>query len=98
MLSVRLRPAALAELTDAWRWYEEKREGLGDEFRACLDAAMAEIARSPLAWPQVRGEARRRVVRRFPYAVIYLIEAEHIEVLAVFHTARDPKVWQGRLD
>ena len=42
MLPVRLRPVALGELTDAWRWYEEQREGLGDEFRACVDAAMAE--------------------------------------------------------
>jgi hypothetical protein len=45
MLRVRLRPVALAELTDAWRWYEEQREGLGDEFRACVDTAMAEIGR-----------------------------------------------------
>jgi len=34
MLPVRLRPAALAELTEAWRWYEAQRDGLGDEFRA----------------------------------------------------------------
>lgn len=96
MLPVRLRPAALAELTDAWRWYEEQREGLGDEFRACVDAAMAELGREPFAWPRVRGEARRRMVRRFPYAVIYLVERQYIEVLAVFHTSRDPKQWQGR--
>ena len=98
MLPVRLRPAALAELTEAWRWYEAQRDGLGDEFRACVDAAMAEVARAPLAWPRVRGEARRRLVRRFPFAVIYLVEPQHIEVLAVFHTSRDPKVWHGRLD
>ena len=97
MLPVRLRPVALAELTDAWRWYEEQREGLGDEFRACVDAAMAEIARSPLMWPRARGEARRRVVRRFPYAVVYLVEPQHIEVLAVFHTSRDPKQWRERM-
>lgn len=97
MRPVRLRPVALAELTDAWRWYEEQREGLGDEFRACVDAAMAEIARAPLAWPRIRADARRRLVRRFPFAVLYLVEPEHIEVLAVFHTSRDPKVWQGRL-
>lgn len=97
MLPVRLRPIALAELTDAWRWYEEQREGLGDEFRACVDAAMAEIGRTPLAWPRVRRDARKRVVRRFPYAVNYLVESQHIEVLAVFHTSRDPKVWQERM-
>ena len=54
-------------------------------------------ARAPLAWPPVRDDARRRLIRRFPFAVIYLVEPQHIEVLAVFHTSRYPKVWQGRL-
>ena len=97
MLPVRLRPAALQELTEAWSWYETKREGLGDEFRACLDAGIAEIGRSPLGCRKVRGEARRKVVRRFPYVLIYLPEPEHVEVIAVFHTSRDPAVWQDRV-
>ena len=37
MLPVRLQPVALAELTDAWRWYEAERGGLGDEFRTCVE-------------------------------------------------------------
>lgn len=97
MLPVRLRPAALQELTEAWSWYEAKREGLGDEFRACLDAGIAEIGRSPFGCRQVRGEARRKVVRRFPYVLIYLAETEHVEVIAVFHTSRDPAVWHDRV-
>jgi plasmid stabilization system protein ParE len=96
MLPVRLRPEALDELAEAWRWYEDQRQGLGDELRACVEAAVAEIARSPLAWAKVRGEARRHVVKRFPYAVIYLAEPCHVEVLGVFHCSRDPRRWQER--
>ena len=50
MLPIRLHPAAVQELTEAWSWYETKREGLGDEFRACVDVGMAEISRSPLGY------------------------------------------------
>lgn len=96
ILPVRLRPEALQDLKEAWQWYEARREGLGEELRACIDAAMAEIARSPLACRKVRGEARRKLIRRFPYAVIFLVEAEHVEVLAVFHSSRDPRRWQKR--
>jgi plasmid stabilization system protein ParE len=96
MFPIRVRPAALADLTDAWRWYESQREGLGDEFRACIDVAMAEIARAPLAWRTVYGSVRR-IVRRFPYAVLFLAEADHVEVLAVFHSSRDPNEWRERL-
>lgn len=56
MLRVNARPAALDELERAWIWYEEQRLGLGDEFRACVDAALAAVARDPLAWPRVEGE------------------------------------------
>lgn len=97
MLPVRIRPEALDELAKAWLWYEGQREGLGDEFRSCVDVAMAEIARDPLMWPRVRGEVRRRMTRRFPYAVLYLAEDDHIEVLAVFHSSRDPREWKSRV-
>lgn len=97
MLPVRLRPAALEELTEAWGWYEQKREGLGDEFRACVDVGIAAIGRSPLGCAKIRGDARRKLIRRFPYALIYLAEPEHVEVVAVFHTSRDPVEWQERV-
>ena len=96
-LPIRLRPEALEELSEAWQWYETKREGLGDEFRACIDAAMAEIARSPLTCGRVRGEVKQKIARRFPYAVIFLVEADHVEVLAVFHSSRNPRRWQERV-
>lgn len=97
MLPVRICPEALDELAEAWLWHEGQREGLGDEFRSCVDVAMAEIARDPLMWPKVRGEVRRRMIRRFPYAVLYLAVDDHIEVLAVFHSSRNPKEWNSRV-
>ena len=96
MLPVRLRPEALEELAEAWRWHEAQRDGLGDEFRSCIDVAIAEVSRDPLMWPKVRGEVRRRMVRRFPYAVLYLADIDHIEVLGVFHSSRDPRHWKSR--
>ena len=39
------------------------------------------------------GEVRRAMLSDFPYAVFYRIEARRVVVLAVLHTARDPKLW-----
>lgn len=75
----------------------DKKGRARDEFRVCVDAGMGEISRAPLACAKVRGEARRKVVRRFPYVLIYLAEPEHVEVIAVFHTSRDPAIWQERV-
>ena len=97
MLPVRLRPAAVLDLRDAWGWYELQRPGLGDEFGACIDAALGEIARDPRIWPRVHGDVRRHITRRFPYSVLFVVESEHIEVIAVFHSSRDPKTWLRRM-
>ena len=42
-LPIRLRVEATAELNDAWNWYEERREGLGDEMLGCVEVAFAAV-------------------------------------------------------
>jgi toxin ParE1/3/4 len=44
----------------------------------------------------VYGDVRRAVVTRFPYVVLYREESEEVIVISVFHTARDPSLWQSR--
>lgn len=85
-----------AELMDAMRWYEERRPGLGDEFLASVDAAISSMRTRPESFPKIHGEVRRVLVRRFPYAVHFLIEPHAIVVLSVYHAKRNPKGWQDR--
>jgi toxin ParE1/3/4 len=97
MLPVRLRPEAVAELAHAWAWYEDHQRGLGDDFGACIDEAISSISRGPLLHAAVDADVRRCLGRRFPYGVFDLIAPDHIEVLAVFHAARDPGDWRERV-
>lgn len=92
-----LRPDAEAELLAAWAWYEAQRSGLGDEFVACVEAALAIAARAPNAYPLIVGEVRRALVRRFPYGIFYMLESETVVVLAVAHARREPGYWRARL-
>ncbi len=49
------------------------------------------IALNPLLYRVVHGEIRRRLLRRFPYAVYFTLEGNEIVVLGLFHCARDPR-------
>ena len=89
------RPQAEAEALEARRWYEARRAGLGDEFGAEVDAAVARIVDGPLAFPRVRGETRRAVLSRFPYALYFRMTDDNIVVLAV-HGRQDPSRWHRR--
>jgi toxin ParE1/3/4 len=92
-----LRPEAQSELAEAYRWYEEQRKGLGEDFLLCIEESLERIRHSPKSFPIVYRGARQILVRRFPFIVYYLAEHGRIIVLAVFHGSRDPPQWQGRV-
>jgi len=89
------RPQAEAEVLEVRRWYEGRREGLGNEFGAEVDAMVARIVENPMAFRRVRGETRRGVLKRFPYAVCFRAPAKEIIILAI-HGRQDPSRWQTR--
>jgi len=91
-----IRPEAEAELAKAFDWYEEQVRGLGSEFLISVDATVHAIVRKPHQFAKVHMDVRRALLRRFPYALFFLVEETRIIVLAVFHAKRDPKHWQER--
>ncbi len=91
-----MRPVAETEVNDAFRWYEDKSEGLGSEFMRALDAVLASIQRNPTAYAIVYKQMRRALLRRFPYGIIYLVGNNEIIVLGCFHASRNPKQWRNR--
>jgi len=81
------RRVRLVRAAAAWT-----RRGFLTQVQAVLDR----ISATPELYAQVFQDVRRAVVQRFPYAVFYKIEPQQVVVLAVFHSRRDPKIWQER--
>ncbi len=50
----------------------------------------------PLAAPVERGDIRRLLLSRFPYKLLYAVEADGLYVVAVAHQHRAPGYWSGR--
>jgi plasmid stabilization system protein ParE len=85
---VNIQPRAEAEADQATVWYETQQPGLGIEFLLELDGAIERAAEAPLAYASLFLEARRVLLRRFPFAVYFLYENEVVEVFAVLHQQR----------
>jgi plasmid stabilization system protein ParE len=92
------QPEAAADVRAAFEWYERQREGLGDEFLAALANAEDVARASPLAYRVIRRDARRVMLRRFPYQLIYRVVAEVIVVVACFHGRRLLRRLENRED
>lgn len=92
-----ISPEADLDIEDAFTWYEQQRPGLGSEFIRAVDVAISSIGSNPLAYPLIYRQARRVLLRRFPYALLYIFDSNSISIVGCFHGKRDPKQWQERL-
>ena len=71
-------PEAEAELSEAIEYYENREPGLGYDFSIEVFAAIQNIILYPTAWPVLEEEARRCLINRFPYGIVYSIEQNEI--------------------
>lgn len=81
---------AKQELAEATNWYEEKSKGLGDKFIDYFLEAIDYLEKRPFDFPKIEGEYRQVVLNTFPYVIIFKVEANHVFIIAVFHTSRNP--------
>jgi plasmid stabilization system protein ParE len=96
MKIVSFLPEAEEEMAAAARYYESRAYGLGKNYLLEVERAVKAIKESPETWPVIKNTMRRRLVRRFPFGIIYCIEPEEIVIIAVAHLRRRPKYWEER--
>ncbi|MCF7965084.1 MAG: type II toxin-antitoxin system RelE/ParE family toxin [Methylobacter tundripaludum] len=88
--------SAQTELDQAFEWYEAQQKDLGVQFLNEFDAAIRRIATYPESYILIEKNVRRCLVKRFPYGILYGIDADKIIVIAVAHLHRKPDYWIDR--
>jgi toxin ParE1/3/4 len=97
MKPVLLHSLAQAEIRDAVAYYNDARDGLGDDFADAVEAATARIGRQPNSGaPYKNGYRKCRVSKRFPYMMFYFEYPDHVWVATVYHGSREPDTWMDR--
>jgi toxin ParE1/3/4 len=96
VIRVVLSPGAEADALEAFRFYEDRREGLGERFRDHLGLALTRVQNNPEEAPVVYRKLRRKLVQRFPYMVLYQLLPGILYVVAVMHAKQDPVTWKRR--
>ena len=97
MTAVLFTKPAQADVQAARRWYAERSPRTGALFAREIDRGVAQIAASPASWPQVSPRLRRYVVRRFPYLMLFRVDADGaVLIAAVAHQRQSPALWRQR--
>ena len=94
--SLIINPFAEQDLEDAKSWYDLEKEKLSIEFIEEVDNILLRIINNPFQFPVENNKIRKALVKRFPFSIFFYIEKDVINVFAVFHTYRNPKIWKNR--
>ncbi|MBW2708669.1 MAG: type II toxin-antitoxin system RelE/ParE family toxin [Deltaproteobacteria bacterium] len=86
----------LPRCNEAAQYYEERSSGLGLSFPDSVEEAVETVLENPKAYRIVGREVRHKLLRRFPYSVLYVIEHDRIRVMAISHQKRRPGYWHYR--
>ena len=91
-----IRKEAEADIAEAYQYYESCRSSLGADFILCIEESIARMQKNPKQYKRIYNNARRALVRRFPYGIYYVIDHENISVIGVLHAKKNPLHWQSR--
>jgi plasmid stabilization system protein ParE len=88
--------AVQSEIWEACDWYDERKDGLGDESFEEFERVLGLIGRSPLRFSPSTLSRRKAPMRRFPYVIYFRVSLSEIRVLAVCHEKRHPDYSKNR--
>ena len=91
---------ALSDIQQTTDWYNDQINGLGKRFQQQVKLQVNGLKHHPKIHQIRFADVRCVLVNRFPFLVLYSIKEKEklVEILGVFHTSRNPKVWTERLD
>lgn len=91
------RTEARVEFDAAADWYEQHSRGRGQLFVEAVHSVLDRISDQPQMYAAVFNGIREARVTGYPYCIYYREEHARVTILAVFHTSRDPAIWQDRI-
>ena len=95
---IRTSEPASDEFSEAVRWYEARRSGLGGEFFDAVATTVSLIEANPEIGTTIstHSHTRRALVARFPYQVVYRLTPTEMVIVAIAHLKRRPGYWKHR--
>jgi plasmid stabilization system protein ParE len=95
---VSIDPDALQDIQDATDWYNEQLAGLGGHFQKQVKIQIGSLKKNALGHSVRYEDVHCMLIKRFPFLVHYRVSESkgNVEVLAVVHTSRNPRIWAER--
>ncbi len=95
--SIELSDEAEVDFEKSYEFYYEDSPKVADTFFKRINLGFKSINQNPESFPIVHKDVRKYVVKKFPFVIYYRIVDAKIQVIAIFHTSRNPEIWNERI-
>ena len=85
-----IKDEAEQDIIDGFHFYAGKASGLGERFINEVEEVFNYLENYPEHFQVVYNDKRQRLLKKFPYAVIYQIVENKVIVFSVFPLKSDP--------
>ncbi len=85
-----IEPRAILEIQDAVDYYDFKQKGLGEYFYQTLEEHIQVLSKTPFFQIKYKDYSSFPI-KKFPFLILYFIEADTVYIISVFNTSLNPK-------
>jgi len=95
---VKIDTEALLDIQEISDWYNKRVENLGLRFQKNVRLQIDTLKHNADSYGIRYYDVRCMLVKKFPFLIHYIIDEanETVEVFAIIHTSRSPKIWEQR--
>jgi hypothetical protein len=95
---IQIDEEALQDIQSAINWYNEQSEGLGSRFLKQIKLQINSLKLDATIYANRYSNVHCMLIKKFPFMVHYMIDNTNftIQVFAVLHTSRNPKIWEKK--
>ena len=94
--SIELSDEAEVDFDKSYEFYYEDSPKVSDTFFKRINLGFENIKQNPKSFAVAHKDVRKYVVKKFPFVIYYRIVDSVIQVIAIFHTSRNPEIWNER--
>ena len=94
--SIEISNEAEVDFDKSYEYYLENSLKIADTFFKIINSSIENIKQSPFSFPVAYKNIRKYIVKKFPFVIYFQIEDSIIKVIAIFHTSRNPEIWNDR--
>jgi plasmid stabilization system protein ParE len=88
-------PNAAEEIEQTTAFYKKQQVGLEKRFIEDLENGIEKVCAHPLRYKIVEDDVRKWLAH-FPYLLIYQLQSEQVEIIALMHLRKQPDYWKNR--